>query len=100
MGWVKGPALGDLSTIRTLTLRSRQTLQDRDWRFGAFLARVSRNCRVSPTMARHGMLWGEGECHAGPTARQDLGESDFRGGLRDLPASGWADLILMGCWRS
>lgn len=72
-------------TGRTLTLRSRQTLQDRDWRFGSFLrASGAERARGSASMvgASRG---GGGRKHRGPTARRDFDEPDLhRGSPRSL----------------
>ena len=68
---------------RTLTFRSRQTLQDRDWRFGAFLTRESETgCCVPPIIGARKLRGGiKGRVpHPEPTTRQDLGEPDFRRG--------------------
>jgi len=53
--------LPERSEHRTLTLRSRQTLQERDWRLDAFLARKSRaGSPESPAMGSW-VSMGEGE---------------------------------------
>lgn len=75
--------------VHTLTLRSRQTLHERDWRFGAFLTRKSgAGCRVSPSMGTRQSKGGKGRKHYGPTTRRDLGESDLHGQRPRSPARG------------